>query len=301
MRQFEVSERSIRSDLAFLRDRFGAPLVYNKQHGGYTYSDPNWKLSTVLMSEGELLAFFLSIEVARRYLGTAFELPLREAVEKIATNLPDEIKVDLSQLAAHYSFGTAGTIVTNASLLLDLQHAIREQHPLDVTYFTPSRNALTERTFHPYHLHNARGDWQLIAFDTYRGRVLTFLVDRIRQWKIRRSERFEWLEGFSLDAYLASQFVAERIDTPITYVIWFDAYQAHYIRERHWHATQEPLEEHPDGSVTMRITAGSMAEIQRWVLGFGAHARVISPQALADAVQSELQAALQLYSQPPTQ
>ena len=82
---------------------------------------------------------------------------------------------------------------------------------------------------------------------------------------------------------------------PITFVIWFDPYQAHYIRDRHWHATQEPLEEHEDGSATMRITAGTPGEIKRWVLGFGSHARVIAPQALADEVQAELRAALQRY------
>jgi predicted DNA-binding transcriptional regulator YafY len=248
-----------------------------------------------MVSEGELLSFFLSVELARRYLGTTFEAPLRSAVLKLAASLPTSVQVDLDQLADNYSFGTGATATVDPYLLMALDRAFRDHRPCDVTYFTPSRNALTERTLHPYRLHNVRGDWQLIAFDSYRGRVLTFAVERIRRWTVRHGERFDWLEGFSLDAYLASQFISERVDEPITFVIWFDPYQAHYIRERHWHATQEPLTEHKDGSVTMHITAGTPGEIKRWVLGFGAHARIVEPRSLADDVQAELRAALKTY------
>lgn len=293
--QFEVSERTVHNDLDFFRDSLRAPLAYDRGRRGYYYTDSTWNLPAILVSEGELLAFFLSIEVTRRYLGTTFEEPLRNAVEKLAANLPSELQIDLSQLMRNYSFGTGATAITDPHLLLALDRCIRDRHPVHVTYFTPSRNTLTERTLHPYHLHNVRGDWQLIAFDSYRQMVRTFAVERIRVWTIVHQECFEWLDNFSLDDYLASQFISERVDEPIEFVIWFDAYQARYIRERHWHATQQPLEEHADGSVTMRIAAGSMGEIQRWVLGFGAHARVIAPLALCEAVQSELRAALQNY------
>lgn len=293
--RFEVGERVVYLDLEYFRDTLKAPLAYDYRRRGYYYVNPAWSLPGVMVSEGELLSFFLSVELARRYLGTTFEVPLRSAVEKLAASLPIGVQVDLDQLAEHYSFGSGATVSTDPHLLLALDRAIRDRRPLDVSYFTPSRNALTERTLHPYHLHNVRGDWQLIAFDSYRSRVLTFAVERIRRWVVRHHERFVWLDGFSLDAYLASQFISERVDEPITFVIWFDPYQAHYIRERHWHATQEPLEEHDDGSVTMRITAGSMGEIKRWVLGFGSHARVVAPQALADDIQAEHCAALENY------
>ncbi len=293
--QFEVSERTVHHDLDFFRDSLRAPLVYHRTRRGYYYTDPTWSLPAILVSEGELLSFFLSIELTRRYLGTTFEEPLRNAVEKLAANLPSELHIDLNQLVQHYSFGTGATAIVDPQLLTDLHRAISERRPMQVTYFTPSRNALTERTLHPYHLHNVRGDWQLIAFDSYRQRVLTFAVERIRTWKVISHECFQWQQNFVLDDYLASQFISERVDEPIEFVIWFDSYQACYIRERRWHATQQPLEEHVDGSVTLRITAGSMGEMQRWVLAFGSHARVIAPLALRQAVQAELRAALQYY------
>jgi predicted DNA-binding transcriptional regulator YafY len=47
----EVSERTIRSDLAFLRDRFHAPLEYKKKTG-WRYTDSTWRLPSIPLSTG---------------------------------------------------------------------------------------------------------------------------------------------------------------------------------------------------------------------------------------------------------
>ncbi len=291
----EASERTVYEALAFLRDDLSAPLEYSRRYRGYHYTNPTWSLPNVLITEGELLAFLLSAELAHRYLGTTFEQPLRSAVEKLAHNLPDKLQVDLAQLAQHYSFGTTATVRIDPTLFLDMDRAIRDQHPVDVSYYTSSRHALTERTLHPYRLHNVLGSWQIIAYDSYRQGVRIFALEQIRHWSVRHHEHFTWEHDFSIDTYLASQFITHRVDTPITFAVWFDPYQAAYIRARHWHATQEPLEEHDDGSITLRFTAGSVDEVKHWVLGFGAHARALAPSELCEAVQAELRAALQNY------
>jgi hypothetical protein len=38
---------------------------------------PTWVLPTIITTGSELLAFFLSAELARLYLGTSFETPLQ--------------------------------------------------------------------------------------------------------------------------------------------------------------------------------------------------------------------------------
>lgn len=69
MRRFEVSERTVRGDLSFMRERLHAPLDHDRSRGGYYYTDTTWVLPTMFATEGELLAFFLSVELTRRYLG----------------------------------------------------------------------------------------------------------------------------------------------------------------------------------------------------------------------------------------
>jgi len=58
-----------------------------------------------------------------------------------------------------------------------------------------------------------------------------------------KTQRFTRDSDFSLESYLAQGFLAEHGDAPVEVVVWFDAYQARYIRERLTHPTQR-IDEH---------------------------------------------------------
>lgn len=61
--RFEVSKRTIKHDLEFLQSRVDAPIAYSRSRSGYYYTDLNSSLSTLPVTEGQLLAFFLSVEL----------------------------------------------------------------------------------------------------------------------------------------------------------------------------------------------------------------------------------------------
>ena len=295
MERFEVSERTVRADLAFLRERLNAPLAYDRAGGGYYYTDPAWALPTIFVTEGELLAFFLSVELARRYLGTTFEAPLRKAVAMLALSLPDQVQFDMSLLARHYIFQAGATASADPALLMALSEAIHERWPVEMTYFTASRGERTQRVIEPYQLYNVRGEWQVIAFDHLRSQFRNFAVSRIEAWQVLKAARFTRDPDFSPEAYLAQGFLAERGDTPVEVVIWFDAYQARYIRGKQWHPSQH-IEEHPDGSLTLTFQTGALAEVRRWAMSYGAHMRVLAPAALATEIAKEAQAMLRNHA-----
>jgi len=104
----EVTSRVIYKDREFMLDRLGAPIVFDRDRGGWAYSDRTWLLPTSIVTEGELLAFFLSIELAQRYLGTAFGEALASAISKVARSLKGPVVVDLDALQAHYTFFASG-------------------------------------------------------------------------------------------------------------------------------------------------------------------------------------------------
>jgi predicted DNA-binding transcriptional regulator YafY len=62
----EVSERTIRDDIAFMRDRFHAPIATIKSKG-YHYTDPNWRLPSIPLSQGELFALTLGARMLSAY------------------------------------------------------------------------------------------------------------------------------------------------------------------------------------------------------------------------------------------
>ena len=291
---FEVSERTVLGDVEFLKNRFYAPLAYSRSNRGYFYTDKDWKLPTLPVTEGQLLALFLSVELTERYLGTSFEQPLRNAIQQIIELLPQNIQVSMSELAHHYSIRPGASAKTSPETLLALQEAIQNRHPVDMVYFTASRGEDNQRIVHPYHLLNVRGEWNLIAYDLLRQSIRQFALPRIRTLHILTDEHFEFDRTFSPEDYFRESFQAEHGDQIVEVVLHFDAYQARYMRERTLHPSQETKDE-DDGSMLMRFKTGALAEVQRQILSYGKHVKVLEPESLAAAVVDELHAALQLY------
>lgn len=55
-KRWEVSKRTIKRDIEFMRDRMGAPIVFDPQRRGYCYSETTWGIPSIIVSEGELSA-----------------------------------------------------------------------------------------------------------------------------------------------------------------------------------------------------------------------------------------------------
>ncbi len=296
MESFEVSQRTVLGDVEFLKDRLYAPLDYSRSHRGYFYTDKDWKLPTLPVTEGQLLALFLSVELTERYLGTSFEQPLRDAIQQITELLPHDVQVSMSALAHHYSIRPGTGAKASPDILLALQQAIQHRHPVDMVYFTASRGEENQRTVHPYHLLNIRGEWNVVAYDLLRQGIRQFALPRIRSWRILTDEHFEQDAAFSPESYFQESFQAEHGNQIVEVVLHFDAYQATYMRERTLHATQV-VEEQPDGSIVMRFKTGAIAEVQRQILSYGKHVKVLEPISLVTAIVDELRIALHLYEE----
>jgi proteasome accessory factor B len=71
-RALEVTVRTIRRDLQFLRDRLHAPIAYDAVRHGFYYTDEHFSLPGLAISEGEYLALFLAERLLQQYRGTSF-------------------------------------------------------------------------------------------------------------------------------------------------------------------------------------------------------------------------------------
>ncbi len=292
---FETSRRVVFNDRKFLVERLGAPLEFDRARRGWFYSEPSWVLPATMVTQGELLAFFLSIEVARRNLGGALEETLARAVQKIARTLPSEVEVEFSSLHAHLSFTSPTWAGADEKTLLALHQAIQGRRCVEIDYHTFSTGKRSTRVVHPHHLHNARGDWYLIAFDSSRQEMRTFHVGRIARHQVLE-RRFTRDLSFDAGEWHRQSFVTELSETSEDVVVRFDEYQARYIRERRWHETQS-LEELPDGGLILRFRSSGLNEVRRWVMQYGAHAQVLAPLSLRQDVREEIEKMRKTYEE----
>lgn len=290
----EVSDRTIRSDLAFLRDRFNAPLESNKRQG-YHYTDPVWRLPSISLSKGELFALTLGARMLEAYAGSVYTPELRSSIARLSERLPEQTWVDLQQIAdERIIFGVGAQTFLDPQIWSQLVEASQTFRQVKMRYFTASRNCESERIFDPYLLHIYRGsNPYAIGFCHKRQAIRWFRVDRIKSLQVLE-QKFVKDPNFDPKEHLDNLFQCEVGGDRVAVEIWFDSATAPFIKERRWHKTQE-IEEYSDGSLTLRFVAPGLNEIKRWVLGYGKGARVKSPPELVELVQAEVKEMIMAY------
>lgn len=293
-RELQVSAKTIQRDVEFLRDRLGLPLAYDDHRWGLYYREEVRAFPTMQLSEGELFSLLIAEKAVQQYRGTPFERPLLTALEKLAAALPDTVSVHLADWDHAISFRTSTEPILNLPLFNLLAQATARHEQLEIVYRKPGRSAPDTRRIDPYHLANINGEWYLFAFDHLRRDLRTFVPARI-QSATRTGARFDRPQGFSMDERLRGSFGVHSAEGHFDIVVRFSPAAADYIREKRWHPSQS-LRDLPRGGVQLQLRLSSLAEVQRWILGWGGQATVLAPPELVRSVRKAAQAILR--SQP---
>jgi proteasome accessory factor B len=290
-REMEVSTKSVQRDIEFMRDRLNLPVAYDGSRFGYHYTEPVSSFPTFQITEGELVALLIAEKALEQYRGTNFEKPLVSALKKMAAQLPDTVSFNIAEWDQTISFRTSAEPILNLEIFDVLAKATAGRKQLRFDYRKPGQQKPEARVVDPYHLANINGEWFLFAFDHARKDIRTFVPARISHVQ-STGKIFPRPAKFSLEKRLHDSFGVVSGEGEFEVVIRFDAFAAGYIREKRWHPSQE-LRELKGGAAELRMKLSSLAEVQRWVLSWGGHAKVIAPKELALSVR---EAAQQLLS-----
>ena len=288
--ELEVTTKTIQRDLDFMRDRLGLPLEYDTGRHGWRYTEEVTGFPTLQITEGELFALLVAEKALQQYRGTNFEKPLLSAFKKMAASLPDTISLNLADWDKTISFRTSAEPILNLEIFDALAKATAGHHQVELTYRKPGRSETEMRLVDPYHLANINGEWFLFAFDHLRKDIRTFVPARVLAVR-RTGKTFARPQNFSVDKRLRDSFGVHSSDGQFEVVVQFDSPGADYVREKRWHPSQE-LRELKGGGVELRMKISSLGEVQRWLLGWGGHAKVIKPPELVASIREAAQAIL---------
>ena len=250
------------------------------------------------ISEGELFALVVAEKALQQYRGTPFEKRLLTAFKKLERSLPDTVSLNLAEWTQTISFRTTAEPNVDLGIIDRLAQAAAAGQTLRLTYRKPGASN-EERTVDPYHIGNVNGDWYLFAHDHLRKAIRTFVPSRIVE-AVPTGKTFQRPAKFALERHLSDSFGVYSRSGDFEVRIRFNRAVADYIREKRWHPSQV-LVELPDQGVELQLRLGSLEEISRWILGWGAHATVLSPPELVSILRETAQALVKNYpmSQKP--
>ena len=281
--EIEVATKTIHRDIEFMRDRLNLPIEFNPARNGYHYTEEVSAFPNIQITEGELFALVVAEKALQQYRGTNFEKPLLSAIRKMEQSLPDTISLNLADIEQTISFRTRAEPILDLKIFDALAKAVSQHKQLELTYRKPGQRQPEQRTIDPYHLANINGEWFLFAYDQARKDIRTFVPARIQSVR-PTGKTFERTQKFSLENRLRDSFGVHSGEGSYDVVIRFNARVADYIREKKWHESQQ-LRGLKGGGVELRMKLSSLAEIERWILGWGGDAHVVKPRELAEAVR----------------
>lgn len=297
-RHVEVTERTIKRDITFLRDELGAPLLYDRKRRGFTYAEPGWTMPPVKFSEGDILAFFIAENALRLSGQTPEALRIRGALAKLAALLPDQVSISIAALGESVSFANAAFESSEPETLQLLASAAASCITVEFDYYAQYRQQTERRRVDPYLLHNFSGDWYAISYDHERGAMRDFHVGRISNLALTNDPFTINRRIWNKDDYLAKGFQMMRGGRLTSVSILFDQYQAQWIRSRQAFHPQEIKETLADGSLRLSFKIGQNAleAVARFCLTYAGHCVAEKPKKLRRIVRERLEAGLELNS-----
>ncbi len=291
--EYEVSTKTIQRDIDYLKWQLGAPIEYDAARRGYYYTEDDFVLPALRITESDLFAICIAEKVLVQYRNTPLFHKLQGVFSKLEAYLPEKVTVHPSALDERLSFFPEASTRIDPDIWATAFKALRTSHTLDFRYQIPTHPAPYDNRLDPYHAVGYRGEWYLIGRCHYKDALRVFGLSRIQTAEVS-PDPFRVPDDFDFESQWHNHFGVFTSDEEYGVRVRFAPDQAPYVKERDWHPTQA-FEDHADGATTMSFTVPHLFEVMRWVLSYGKGATVQSPPELMEMVQDELRGAADNY------
>lgn len=169
------------------------------------------------------------------------------------------------------------------SIRATLKAAAYERRPCAIRYLKPGAEEPSCRVIHPYLVLYAEETWYVAACCIASDEVRVFRLDRVLSAEHREGV-FEVPSAFDADAHAKagpeSWLLASGGEEAL---VRYSPKLAPWARERASYRNQS-MDEHDDGSVTLRHRVVDPLWLATHILRYGVHAEVLEPQSLRDLV-----------------
>ena len=282
-----VGKRTVQRDIAVLESA-GFPVTSEQRNGTvfWRFMEGFRAEAPVSLTLTEQMALYFSKSLVKPLQGSPIYESLESALQKVGAALPPQSFRFLRGLDQAISVRTAGfkDYSRSKDAISVLTRSVLHKFTTRINHRTAQCEKGIDRDVDPYRLWYVNNGIYLVARDHRSGEIRPFAVDRISAAKATK-RRFEIPADFDFEKFTQSAFGLIWGD-PQEVKIRFSSSQAPYIQERTWHPSQK-IEKRADGSLDLTMQVASLWEIKRWLIGYGADAKVLRPTDLAKDIEEE--------------
>ena len=207
-REFEMSVRTLKRDIDFMKTRLNLPIGFDGQHNGYYYTKPVAQFPQVPMSEADIFTMFVANRAIEQYHGTPLQKMLETTFRKLTGQLDASLKFSLGSMDGAISFRPFAPGDAELKEFDLLMRAVNEHRAVRFMYRNRGQVKAQRRHVHPYHIGYVDNHWCLPGGDA------DFCAGAVQQAVVTK-KRFTVPQKSDLNKYLAGAwgFTAGRMIT----------------------------------------------------------------------------------------
>ena len=295
--ELDVSRATFKRDIEYMRDRLHAPIVWNRDVGGYHFESakttgPAYELPGLWFSAGELYALL----AAQKLLNDIEPGILATHVAPLQARLAALLEAS----------GHPATEITQRARLLSMAKrpvelrffanitiGLLERKRIEIDAWNRERDETNTRIVSPQRLVHYRDNWYLDAWCHLRDGLRSFSVDTIQRVKVLR-EKARDVASSKLDSHFSSAYGIFGGHAKEWAVLRFSPERARWVQSERWHGEQQS-EMLPDGSYRLKVPYVDERELLMDILRHGRHVEVEAPLSLRRKVAEEVAALAVTY------
>lgn len=301
--ELEVSEATLKRDFAFLQDRLGCPLEWDRSKRGWVIRDEltaggRFELPGVWFDSSEVVALLTMLHLVEGVQPGLLEdhvaplkLRLRSMLaEGTMSARPIEKKIRLIHFAPRK---------VEPEHFQQVAGGLLEGKRLHLEYWNRDRKENTKRIISPQQLVHYRENWFLDAWCHSRNALRSFSLDAIQSVAVLNEPSVE-ISSKEMEDHFRSGYGIFAGPATKRAQLKFTPERAQWVSKETWHHNQTNAYAE-DGSYVLEIPYSNDQELIMDLLRHSPEVEVIAPPELRQKLHTMLCAASEINSPPPRQ
>lgn len=294
-----VSWATLKRDLNYLKDRLHAPIIFDRDLGGYRFENegkrigPQYELPGLWFSAEEIHALLTMQHLISNLDTGGLMGPQIKPLLARLTGLLGTADNPADEIQRRIKIERVGSRQFHLDHFQAVGSALLRRKRLHINYHARGTDEISEREVSPQRLVHYRDNWYLDSWCHVRDDLRAFSVDAIKHAEILDKKAKDISEK-RLDDVLGSGYGIFSGDNVTWAVLRFSPNRARWVATERWHPNQEGrlLK---DGSYELKVPYSDDRELIMDIMKYGGDCTVIKPETLIRRVAAEFGRAVKLY------
>lgn len=293
--RLEVSPATLKRDLAYMRDRLNAPIVYDKEHNGYRFDSDikNYALPGLWFSPEEIYALLTMQHLLSNLDSDGLLSKHIKPLQSRLMAMLDDAGDSLEEIQKRVKIEKIGSRTFDLDHFQEIGSALVKRKRLIIDYQSRSKDENTKREISPQRIIYYRDNWYLDAWCHMKNALRSFSIDAIKRAELLDIRAID-IDEEELNAELGSGygiFAGKDIQWA---TLRFSSERAKWIGNEKWHPLQKG-EFLQDGTYLLELPYSDERELVMDIMKNGNQVEVISPMSLRNKIAESIMLMARLY------